>query len=147
MELKRISPQEAQDLQGQGYTYLDVRSIPEFEAGHPQEAINLPLLHADPAQGMVPNPEFMEVLAKTYPKESKLVIGCQSGGRSAQAAQFLMANGWTDVVDQRAGFGGARNPETGAVVEAGWAESGLPVESGNPPDQSYENLRNKAGLA
>ena len=33
MPVKRVSPEEARDLmEKEGYTYLDVRSIPEFEA-------------------------------------------------------------------------------------------------------------------
>ena len=36
MEIKRITPEQAKELldSNQGYIYLDVRIVPEFEAGH-----------------------------------------------------------------------------------------------------------------
>jgi rhodanese-related sulfurtransferase len=41
---RRVSPQEAKDLMDkEGYVYVDVRSIPEFEAGHPAGAFNVPI--------------------------------------------------------------------------------------------------------
>ena len=39
MAVNRVSPEEARDLMDkEGYAYLDVRSVPEFEAGHPTGA-------------------------------------------------------------------------------------------------------------
>ena len=35
---KRVTPTEAAQLMTEGWTYLDVRSIPEFEAGSPVPA-------------------------------------------------------------------------------------------------------------
>ena len=36
MEIKRITPEEAKQLldSNTGYVYLDVRTVPEFDAGH-----------------------------------------------------------------------------------------------------------------
>lgn len=36
MEVKRITPEQAKELldSNQDYIYLDVRTVPEFEAGH-----------------------------------------------------------------------------------------------------------------
>ena len=49
MAVKRVSPEEALDLmRGQGYAYLDVRSVPEFAQGHPAGAYNVPLIHMGP---------------------------------------------------------------------------------------------------
>ena len=36
--IKRVSPAEAKTLMDEGYVYLDVRSEPEFAAGHPAGA-------------------------------------------------------------------------------------------------------------
>ena len=47
-DLKRISPAEAQALVAEGWVYLDVRSEPEFAAGHPVGAHNVPLQHVGP---------------------------------------------------------------------------------------------------
>jgi rhodanese-related sulfurtransferase len=136
--MKRVSPKEAKALLDQGWTYLDVRSEPEFEAGHPAGSLNVPLLHAGPG-GMTPNPEFLGVVEKALPKDSKIVVGCQSGGRSLRAAQLLESAGFKDLVDQRAGFGGARD-QFGRIVEAGWSAESLPVETGKPAGRAYSDL-------
>ena len=95
MPVKRVSPDEALALmQEEGYVYLDVRSVPEFEAGHPEGAYNVPLLDMGP-QGMTPNPAFLQVVQAHFPKDAKLVVGCKAGGRSLSAASLLEANGYT----------------------------------------------------
>jgi rhodanese-related sulfurtransferase len=133
--VKRVSPQEAKELiDQQGYVYVDVRSIPEFDAGHPTGAYNIPLNHMGPA-GMAANPEFMAVMEKTFPKDAKLVLGCQGGGRSLRAANLLEQSGWTNVIDQRAGFQGHGEP--------GWKPAGLPVSTDSPADLTYEGLNKR----
>jgi rhodanese-related sulfurtransferase len=135
MPVKRVSPEEALALlQEQGYVYVDVRSIPEFEAGHPEGAYNVPLAHLGP-HGMHPNTEFLSVMQKNFPKDAKIVVGCKSGGRSLQAAAVLLASGYTDVIDQRAGFMGSNEP--------GWAPKGLPTARNAPPDRTYSGLGGK----
>jgi rhodanese-related sulfurtransferase len=123
---KRVSPPEAADLLKQGWRYVDVRSIPEFDDGHPQGAANVPLLHMKGGR-MAPNPDFQRVMEANFPKDSQLVIGCKAGGRSAQAAALLEACGYTSVVDMRGGFHGERDP-MGRANTPGWLEAGLPVE-------------------
>ena len=39
----RISPQEASAKLAEGWTYVDVRTEQEFEAGHPPGAVNVPI--------------------------------------------------------------------------------------------------------
>ncbi|MFT3767989.1 MAG: rhodanese-like domain-containing protein [Minicystis sp.] len=142
--IKRVSPSEAKKLiDEEGYLYVDVRSEPEFAAGHPAGAHNVPLMSQGPA-GLSPNPEFLAVIEGLYPKDAKLVLGCRSGARSLRATEMLMASGYTSVVDQRAGFGGARDA-FGQLSEAGWAEAGLPTATATPGG-SYAELRKKAGL-
>ena len=135
--MKRISPTEAKELLDQGWTYLDVRSEPEFEEGHPAGAINIPLMHRGPG-GMSPNPDFMKVVEAVLPKDAKLVVGCQAGGRSAKAVQQMVQSGYQNLADQYCGWGGARDP-SGQVVP-GWAASGLPMESGQPEGRAYRDL-------
>ena len=123
MTVKRVSPDEARKLiDDEGYVYVDVRSLPEFEAGHPTGAYNVPLMHQGPA-GMAPNPDFMEVMEKSFPKTARLVVGCKGGGRSARAAALLESAGFTGVVDQKAGYEG-HGPD-----EPGWRPRGLPVST------------------
>lgn len=129
--VKRISPQDAQELltSGRGFTYVDVRTPPEFAAGRPVGSVNIPAFNLG-AGGMVPNPQFLEQVSARFSREAPLILGCKSGGRSLRAAELLLAAGFTGVVDQRAGFEGARD-SSGRLVEAGWANAGLPVESGS----------------
>ncbi|MGD0529251.1 MAG: rhodanese-like domain-containing protein [Polyangiaceae bacterium] len=128
----RISPQEASAKLAEGWTYVDVRTTQEFEAGHPPGAVNVPFMNAGPG-GMAPNPDFLAVMAAAFPRDARLVLGCKTGGRSLRAAQALLGAGYTSVVDQRAGWEGARNA-FGQVTEPGWSRVGLPVEEG--PGQS-----------
>lgn len=140
---KRVSPEDAKKLMDEeGYVYLDVRSIPEFEQGHPEGAYNIPLLHRGEG-GMQPNPDFMKVVEAVFPKDAKLVIGCRSGGRSLRAAKQMLQAGYTDVVDQRAGYAGSADP-FGQKVEEGWEPKGLPTKTGSEPERDYETLASKA---
>jgi rhodanese-related sulfurtransferase len=139
--MKRVLPKEAAALLADGWLYLDVRSIPEFEQGHPAGAANVPLLHFLNGR-MAPNPDFKRVVEANYPKDAKLVVGCKMGGRSLQAATFLEAAGYTSVVDMRGGFAGERDPYGRASVP-GWQEEGLPVETTAAPEKTYEALSKK----
>ena len=139
MTVKRVSPQEADALvRDEGYVYVDVRSIPEFDSGHTAGAYNIPLMHATPS-GMRPNGDFMSVVSAVFPKDSKLVVGCRSGNRSLRAAEALIAAGYVNVVDQRAGHGGARDA-FGQLQEAGWEGAGLEVAIEPHPERTYESL-------
>jgi rhodanese-related sulfurtransferase len=137
---KRVTPPEAADLLKQGWRYVDVRSVPEFDEGHPQGAANVPLLHLQGGR-MSPNPDFQRVMETNYPKDAQLVIGCKSGGRSAQAAALLEAAGYTQVVDMKGGYHGERDA-MGRVATPGWAAAGLPTEQATP-GQSYADLSAK----
>lgn len=140
-KIKRVSPSEAKELMDEGYVYIDVRSEPEFLAGHPEGSVNIPLLHMGPS-GMTPNAEFLSVMEASYPKDAKLVLGCRSGGRSLQAAEILQKAGYTDVIDQRAGFEGAQGP-FGNVAEKGWRPAGLPQKEGAVEGHTYEDIRKR----
>jgi rhodanese-related sulfurtransferase len=139
----RISPQEASEKLAQGWTYVDVRTTQEFAAGHPTGAVNVPLMHAG-GGGMTPNPDFLRVMNAAFPKDTKIVVGCKAGGRSLRAAQMLSAEGFTSVVDQRAGWDGARDP-FGQLAEPGWSRVGLPTEQGEPSGRSWEDMKRKGG--
>src|SRR5215218_7892089 len=118
MAVKRVPPEEARDLMSkEGYVYVDVRSVPEYAAGHPTGAYNVPLLDMGPG-GMAPNPDFLAVMEKSFPRDAKLIVGCKAGGRSAKAAAVLEQAGYTSLVDQRNGYDGTPLPSGG--VEPGW---------------------------
>ena len=145
MNVKQVDVRRAHELQSNdGYTYIDVRSVPEYEKGHPTGGHNVPLLHFDSSSGrMQPNQEFLRVVQANYPPETKLMIGCQVGGRSSQAAQLLAASGYSDVSNVVGGFGGARDRATGQVLAEGWLQANLPVETEGTPDATYTDLQQK----
>jgi len=127
MDLKRITPQEAYDLmEDEGYVYIDVRTEPEFEGGHPEGAYNIPFMVRGPA-GLTPNPDFLKTVEANFPKDAKIILGCQSGNRSLKALVQLTEAGYTQVVEQLAGFGGAKD-RFGSTTEPGWQAAGLPVD-------------------
>lgn len=86
---------------------LDVREPAEFAAGHLPGAVNIPRgvlefkIGSDPALGNQQN--------------ESIVVYCQSGGRSALAAESLHKIGYEKAVSMAGGF-------------KAWAESGYPVE-------------------
>ena len=143
MGVTHVDVKEAHRLQtGEGYVYIDVRSIPEYERGHPAGAHNVPLLHVDAqTRRHTPNQEFLEVMHANYSHDAKLLIGCQVGERSTQAAQLLTSHGYQHAANVRGGFGGAHDPATGALANEGWLMAGLPVETTAPQGGSYDELR------
>jgi rhodanese-related sulfurtransferase len=141
-DIKRISPQEASEKLAEGWTYVDVRTVEEFEDGHPAGAVNVPIALSGPG-GMEGNPDFVPVMKAAFPPDAKIVVGCKAGGRSLRAAQVLVGEGYTNVIDQRAGWDGARTPF--GQLEPGWSRVGLPSETGQPADRSWAAMKNKAG--
>jgi rhodanese-related sulfurtransferase len=139
MAVKRVLADDAAALMAQGWSYVDVRSVPEFAAGHPAGAWNVPLIHRVAGRGPVPNGEFLGVMERRFPRDARLVLGCASGGRSLRAAELLVAAGWTDVVDCLPGFDGARDM-AGRLVARGWRDSGLPVET-DAPGRTWDELK------
>ena len=81
---------------------LDVREPYEWEAGHIEEAIHIPL-------GQLMSGAAMEGVAKDRP----VLVVCKTGNRSELAALMLQARGYD-----------AHNLEGGTE---GWASAGLPL--------------------
>jgi rhodanese-related sulfurtransferase len=117
--------------------YLDVRTEPEFTAGHPAGAFNVPVFFFDAARRPVANADFERVVEAAFPKQTKILVGCQSGVRSQRAAEILSARGFADVHNVAGGFGGS-------PASRGWRDSGLPVETGASDDRGYTALKAKA---
>ena len=141
MEMKRISPEETKQLldSDAGYIYLDVRTVPEFDAGHVPGAKNVPVMDRDPYGRMQLNPKFVEVVEANFGKDAPCITGCQKGGRSMKAAELLLSSGFTSVVDMRGGFGGETEP-MGQITYPGWAPRGLPTTTESDPQDRFENL-------
>ncbi len=115
----RISPAEAHaKITSEGFTYVDVRTPEEFAEGRPAGSVNIPL-----------GDDFVRAVEAKFAKDAKIIVGCKAGGRSLRAANALIAAGFTNVLDQRAGFDAARGP-FGEVTAPGWSRAGLPQEAG-----------------
>jgi rhodanese-related sulfurtransferase len=144
MDIRQTTPPDAHaTLQADpSAVYLDVRTAEEFAAGHPAGARNVPVVFLQPGRPAVANDEFLAVVERHLPRDTKLLIGCQSGGRSQRAAEILAQAGYTDVTNVRGGFGGARD-RAGQVVVQGWQAAGLPVETGATQGASYADLAAK----
>ena len=137
--VSNVNPVEAKRLiDEEGYEYLDVRTVEEFDAGHPAGAYNVPVAHT----GMVPNGEFVAVVESVFPRDAKLVLGCKSGGRSARAAEMLAARGYEHVVNMDGGFHGRFGP-MGNVAQTGWVDEGLPTET-EGSERGYQALRERS---
>ena len=143
--MKELSAQEASDLMQNdpAYIYLDVRSVPEFEAGHAAKAINIPIMHLTPGVGMSPNPDFVAVVEASLPKDAKLVVGCKTGGRSARACEIMSQMGYANVANIRGGFVGAMD-NLGRLIEPGWSMLNLPTCTECDGEAHYEALAAKA---
>ncbi|HXN85079.1 MAG TPA: rhodanese-like domain-containing protein [Candidatus Binataceae bacterium] len=146
MPIKQQKPADAHDTltKNPGAIYLDVRTEGEFAQGHPSGAINVPVVFIKGPGNMQLNDDFTTVAEKVLPKNAKLIVGCQAGGRSQRACEILEEAGYTDLTNVVGGFGGQRD-QSGAVIAKGWRDEGLPVSS-ETGDASYQSLRNKAGL-
>ena len=122
MAIEQIDPNEAHERMKAEAVYVDVRTEEEFEAGHPENAKHVPLHHLDDGQ-MILNDSFAEEFQVAFPKETELIMGCRSGGRSQKAAEILVGVGYTNVVNMVGGF-------LGKPGQQGWDQLGLPTEDG-----------------
>ena len=132
MDIPQTTPDEAFEILNANpdAVYLDVRTAPEFEGGHPAGARHVPVVFFAPGSGQPqPNPDFVTAVSALVPPATTLLVGCQAGGRSQRACELLRDAGFTDVTNVRGGFGGARD-ETGRTVIPGWREAGLPIQTG-----------------
>jgi len=86
MTPKELS-EKARELVGQGWVLLDVRTPEEYRQGHPELAKNIPVQ------------ELPQRLGEVGPPETKVVVYCQAGGRSARAVEILRASGFKDLFD------------------------------------------------
>jgi rhodanese-related sulfurtransferase len=93
-ELLRLLESEPQNIE-----IVDVRDREEFAAGHVPGAVNLPLKEFALGSGKLD-------------KKNKIIVYCNSGGRSYGAYRKLMRLGYTDIYQ---------------AIFADWKEQGYPV--------------------
>jgi rhodanese-related sulfurtransferase len=145
MGVQNVTAEEAKEIldSDNNVVYIDVRTENEFMSGHVPNALNIPVVLPDPAtRQMKPNVEFVRVVSAHFPKNKRIIVGCQMGGRSQLAAQILGQEGFEAVSNMQGGFGGARDA-LGRTVALGWSQLGFPVEMEVPAGTSYAELKNK----
>jgi rhodanese-related sulfurtransferase len=97
-----ITVAELQAMMGRdGLRLIDVRTDAEISRGKIPQGDPLPL-------------HLLPLRLGGMDKDSATVFYCQMGGRSAQAAAFAAANGFTDVYNLQGGI-------------SAWAQAGLPI--------------------
>jgi rhodanese-related sulfurtransferase len=138
MYVKRVSPEEALELvKNEGWAYVDVRSVPEFEQGHPAGAYNVPLAHTG-ENGTTVNNDFLPVMERHFPKDTGVVVGCRTSNRAEHAVVMLLRAGYTNVAIQRAGFLGTR--DFFGRADPGWGKKDLPTSQQAEPGRTWAEL-------
>ena len=88
-----------------GYQYLDVRTPEEFAAGHPDGAINVPVMVKDASGSLAPNPAFLDQVKEKFPDvTTSLCVGCLAGIRSEKACAQLESANYSDIVNVPGGY-------------------------------------------
>ncbi len=101
---KNITVAELQAMmERNGVHLVDVRTDAEISRGKIPQGDPLPL-------------HLLPLRLGGMNKDSTTVFYCQVGGRSAQAAAFAAASGFTDVYNLQGGI-------------SAWAQAGLPIEA------------------
>lgn len=100
-EYKKITAEEAKAMiDSDDVIILDVRTQEEYDSGHIENAILLPVTEIADKSG--------DILTD---KDAKILVYCRSGNRSASAAKNLIDMGYTDVYD----FGGINSWPYGII--------------------------------
>src|SRR5690349_1365556 len=103
--IREISPPEAHERYAAGATLIDVREQHEWDAGHIEGALFIPL------------GQLQQGIAAVVPdKGTEVILQCRSGARSANGTALLQALGYTDVVNL-----------AGGILQ--WQADGLPVQA------------------
>jgi len=69
-----INPTQAHALgQGSEHTFIDVRTVEEFEAGHVAGSYNVPILFHGPG-GAQPNLDFVDAMKRHFAPDRALVF-------------------------------------------------------------------------
>lgn len=98
-----VTVQEARRLieDKPGLVLLDVRTASEYEEGHIEGAVNIPV-------------QELSVRFDELSIEDELLVYCRTGNRSAQAVDVLLDLGFTKIYHMDEGI-------------TGWIEAGYPV--------------------
>ncbi len=74
-----------------GIFILDVRTKEEYDTGHINRSILIPL-------------EDLEKRYNEIPRDKKILVYCRTGHRSAQASEILVKNGFKQIYNMKGGI-------------------------------------------
>jgi sulfur-carrier protein adenylyltransferase/sulfurtransferase len=103
-KIREVSPAEAMNDSSPNRVFLDVRERNEWNLGHLPDAIHI-------ARG-----SLEKNIEAVIPRDKHIIIYCQSGNRSAFAAETLQEMGYEDVLSMSEGING-------------WVDAGGEVDS------------------
>ena len=89
--LKQVHVSEVRGLVESGACIVDVREPGEYEAGHLNTAVNIPLTQLWQRMGEIP-------------KDRPVYVHCRSGQRSYYALRYLTGKGFRNIVNISGGF-------------------------------------------
>jgi rhodanese-related sulfurtransferase len=107
-EPSMISPEKVAEIlktQKDNYIILDVRSKEEFDSGHLDSALLIPVNELESRYGELP-------------KDKPIIVYCRSGKRSAQAAAILVNKGFSQVYDMTGGINAWTGKGYPVIVES-----------------------------
>ncbi|MFC2145635.1 rhodanese-like domain-containing protein [Actinomycetota bacterium] len=101
-EIKPIDPEEVYEIikNDEDYLIVDVRTIEEYNSGHIEGALLLPV-------------QELEDRLNELPMDKPIIVYCRSGNRSRTAAEILVNNGFMQIYDM------------GGISD--WIDKGYPV--------------------
>lgn len=98
-----ITVQQGKEMIDSGGVFiLDVRTKEEYDAGHINGSMLIPL-------------EVLDKRLNDIPRDRKLLVYCRTGHRSAQASEILVNNGFKEIYNMQGGI-------------TAWANAGYNVE-------------------
>lgn len=99
-----ISPEAfAEGLASEEKIVVDSRKPGEFDGGHVENAVNIPL-------------DFVNEQLAEVPKEEEFYLHCAGGYRSVIMASILKARGYHNMINVEKGFGGIKNTSVRTTV-------------------------------
>jgi rhodanese-related sulfurtransferase len=102
-KIREVTPAEAMSDASSGIVYLDCREANEYNLGH------------IPGATFIPRGQIEQKVESLVPRDSKVVVYCASGNRSALVADTMQEMGYADVASMSGGI-------------RGWADAGGEIE-------------------
>jgi rhodanese-related sulfurtransferase len=87
-----VSIQQAKEMIDRGDVFiLDVRTQEEYDTGHIKNSTLIPV-------------QVLDKRLNELPRDKKILVYCKAGGRSAQASEILVNNGFKEIYNMKGGI-------------------------------------------